>query len=261
MTRSTCASPPRPLDLGIVQGFTTAVTNVTGVLRVDLRLTGAGEDPHAEGIVDIQGGGFAVPATGVSYSGLQTSVAVSPDRLTIPNLQIVDEEGEKMTITGSLGVHAREVGAVDLTITSSNFELIDNELGDGGVESNLKVTGELRRPKIEGEVKLQAARLEVDKILALFYDPYSVNAMPDVVSADQTTQNSRGAEDATSRALSNAQSGGCRQPAGSSGRRTCPDVGCSRRCSCRSTFASRRTSCCVARAFVRGGRPAPRSAT
>ena len=56
-----------------------------------------------------------------------------------------------MTITGSLGVHAREVGAVDLTITSSNFELIDNELGKGGVESNLKVTGELRRPKIEGE--------------------------------------------------------------------------------------------------------------
>ena len=195
-----------PLDLGIVQGFTTAVTDVTGILRVDLRLTGAGEDPHAEGIIDIQGGGFAVPATGVSYSGLQTSLAVSPDRLMIPKLQIVDEEGESMTISGSLGVHAREVGAVDVTITSRNFELIDNELGNGGVESNLKVTGELRRPKIEGEVKLQAARLEVDKILALFYDPYSVNAMPDVAAADQTTQNSRGAEDATNRALLNAQS-------------------------------------------------------
>ncbi len=196
-----------PLDLGIVQGFTTAVTDVTGILRVDLRLTGAGEDPHAEGIIDIQGGGFAVPATGVSYSGLQTSLAVSPDRLMIPKLQIVDEEGEKHDDQPGLSActHARWALSTSRSLRS-NFELIDNELGNGGVESNLKVTGELRRPKIEGEVKLQAARLEVDKILALFYDPYSVNAMPDVVSADQTTQNSRGAEDATNRALSNAQS-------------------------------------------------------
>ena len=59
-----------PLSLGIIQGFTTAVSDVTGQLVVDVRLTGAGEDPHVEGIVDIQGGGFAVPLTGVSYSGL-----------------------------------------------------------------------------------------------------------------------------------------------------------------------------------------------
>jgi autotransporter translocation and assembly factor TamB len=195
-----------PLELGLIQGFTTAVTDVTGVLRLDLRLTGAGEDPHAEGIIDIRGGAFAVPATGVSYSGLDTSISVSPDGLTIPNLQIVDEKGERMTITGTLGLHAREVGAVDVTVTSRNFELLDNELGDVGVETNLKVTGELRRPKIEGDVKLQAARVEVDKILALFYDPYSVNAIPDVVSAEQTVEGGRSAEDATNRALSNSKS-------------------------------------------------------
>jgi autotransporter translocation and assembly factor TamB len=118
---------------------------------------------------------------------------------------VVDEEGERMTITGSLGVHSREVGVVDVTITSRNFELLDNELGDVGVETNLKITGELRRPKIEGDVKLQAARLEVDKILALFYDPYSVNAMPDVVSAEGTAAGSRSAEDATKVALSNSK--------------------------------------------------------
>jgi autotransporter translocation and assembly factor TamB len=192
-----------PLNLGIVQGFTTAVTNVTGVLRMDVRLTGAGEDPHVEGIIDIQGGGFAVPATGVSYSGLDTSVALSPDRITIPTLRIVDEEGEQMTISGSLGVHAREMGAVNVTVTSRNFELIDNELGDVGVETNLKITGELRRPRVEGEAKLQSARLEVDKILALFYDPYSVSALPDI-AADRTAEGAS-AEDATRQALAKAE--------------------------------------------------------
>jgi hypothetical protein len=194
-----------PVDLGVIQGFTTAVTNVTGVVSVDVRLSGAGEDPHAEGIIDIRGGSFEVPATGVSYTGLDTSIAVSPDGLTIPNLQIHDEEGELMTITGTLGLHARDVGAVDVTIKSGNFELIHNELGNMAVETNLKVTGELRRPRVEGDVRPQAARLEVDKILALFYDPYAVTAMPDVVSADRTAEHSRSAEEATARALSGAQ--------------------------------------------------------
>ncbi len=186
-----------PLSLGIIQGFTTAVTDVTGQVVVDVRLTGAGEDPHVEGIVDIQGGGFAVPLTGVSYTGLSTSIALTPDRITIPNLQIVDEEGERLTISGSLGVHARQVGAVDVTVQSRNFELIDNELGDVGVETDIKVTGELRRPQIVGNVKLQSARLEVDKILAMFYDPYAVTAMPDKAAPSTAPASSIGAEEAT----------------------------------------------------------------
>jgi translocation and assembly module TamB len=94
---------------------------------------------------------------------------------------------------------------VDVTISSRNFELIDNELGDVGVETSLKVTGELRRPKIVGDVKLQTARLEVDRLLALFYDPYSVSAMPEVVSAERTAEGSASAEDATRQALASAQ--------------------------------------------------------
>jgi autotransporter translocation and assembly factor TamB len=202
-----------PLNLGIIQGFMTAVTSVTGVLRVDVRLTGAGEDPHVEGIVDISGGAFAVPATGVSYSGLNTSIALSPDAVTIPNLQIADGKGQTLTINGSLGVHAREVGAVDVTVSSQNFKVIDNELGNVGVETNLKITGQLRRPKIEGDARLQSARLEIDKILALFYDPYSMNAIPDVLSAERTAEASPSAEAATRQALTKAETSAA-QPGG-----------------------------------------------
>ncbi|MEO7275537.1 MAG: translocation/assembly module TamB domain-containing protein, partial [Vicinamibacterales bacterium] len=203
-----------PLSLGIIQGFTSAIADVTGQVIVDVRLTGAGEDPHVEGIIDIQGGGFAVPLTGVSYTGLSTSIALAPERITIPNLQIVDEEGERLTISGSLGVHSRQVGAVDVTVRSRNFELIDNELGDVGVETDIKLTGELRRPQIVGSVKLQAARLEVDKILALFYDPYAVTAIPDEAAPSTAPVSSTGAEEATRQSLSRASAGSMPSAAG-----------------------------------------------
>ena len=98
----------------MIQGFTTAVTNVTGVLRVDVRLSGAGEDPHVEGIVDVSGGAFEVPSSGVAYSRPQHEHRPEPRLHHHPELVVTDEEGETLNINGTLGVHAREVGAVDL---------------------------------------------------------------------------------------------------------------------------------------------------
>ena len=34
------------IDLGIVQGFTTLLTDVTGTMQADVRVTGSGRDPH-----------------------------------------------------------------------------------------------------------------------------------------------------------------------------------------------------------------------
>ena len=47
----------------------------------------------------------------------------------------------------------------------------------------------------------------MDKILALFYDPYAVTAMPDVAAPSTAAASSAGAEDATRQALSRAGDG------------------------------------------------------
>ncbi|HEX2461994.1 MAG TPA: hypothetical protein VHJ58_17740, partial [Vicinamibacterales bacterium] len=59
-----------PIDLGVVQGFTSYVTNVTGVLQAQVKVTGTGRDPHFEGIVDVRGGAFTIPDLGTTYTGL-----------------------------------------------------------------------------------------------------------------------------------------------------------------------------------------------
>lgn len=197
----------KELNLGVVQGFTTQVTNVLGTLEADVTITGSGRDPHLGGFVEVRNGSFAVPAGGVSFSGLDTRIDLEPDVVRIRRFEILDENGEQMAIEGQLAVHARQVGAVDVTIESNNFELVDNELGDIGVDSRLKLTGQLSRPRVEGSVSIQAGRLEVDRILQLFYDPYSVDAMPEVVSAEREVAGSGSAEEATRLALARASAG------------------------------------------------------
>ena len=120
----------------------------------------------------------------------------------VPRFQILDQHGKTMTIVGELAVHQRQAGAVNISIDSDDFKLFDNELGDLHIESHLKLTGDVRKPKLEGEVRADAARVEIDKVLLAFATPYAEEALPDVVSADQgTAASTKGADETTKQAL------------------------------------------------------------
>jgi translocation and assembly module TamB len=192
------------LNLGILQGLTTHLTDVGGILQADIRVTGSGRDPHFIGFVEIRDGAFTVPRVGTAFAGLDTRIDLEEDVVRLRRFEILDENGEQLVISGQLATHERTVGAVDLTIESSNFEIVDNELGDIGIGTQLKVTGQLSRPRIEGEIRLATGRLEVDRILTLFYDPYRVDTLPEVVSAERTAVSSAGATEATRQALAGA---------------------------------------------------------
>ena len=192
------------LSLAVVQGLTDRVTNVTGTLEADVHVTGSGEDPHVQGFVDVKNGGFSVPAAGGTFRGLTTRVEFQPDVVKIPEFRLLDHHGEQLRVAGQLAVHSKQVGAVNVSIDSDNFEVLDNELGDVQLQTALKITGELRRPRLEGSVNVDAGRLEVDRILELTYNPYSVESMPDVVSAERAVEGAGSAEGATQEALSKA---------------------------------------------------------
>jgi len=204
------------MNLAVIQGFTDLVANVTGTLQADVRVTGSGADPHVVGFVDIRNGAFGVPLGGVSYTGLDTRIDLTPDAVRLKEFQILDEHGEALRVSGELGVHQRQIGTVNVTIESQNFEIVDNELGDVGIDSKLTITGEIRRPKVAGEVRLEAARVEIDRLLEYFYDPYATEAIPEVVSAERTVEGSGSAREATQGALKKAQAsaatGGERAP-------------------------------------------------
>jgi translocation and assembly module TamB len=193
------------LNLAVLQGVTSQLTNVTGTLEADIHVGGSGQDPHLRGFVDIKNGGFGVPASGGTFTGLTTRIDLEPERMRIQQFQLLDHHGEKLTIAGELAVHERQVGGVNITIDSDNFELLDNELGDIQVQAALKVTGEIRRPRVQGDVRLDSARVEVDRVLELFYSPYAMEALPEVVSAERKIDGSGSAEEATRSALSSAQ--------------------------------------------------------
>jgi hypothetical protein len=153
------------IDLGVVQGFTSYLTNVTGVVQANVHVTGSGTDPHLDGAIDIRGGAFALPDLGTNYTGLDTRLELKPEGLTIQEFKILDNRGFPMTVGGTLAAHAGEVGAVNVTIDTDRFEVIDNELADLKLNSELRITGELRKPKLEGTIAVENGTIHVERLL------------------------------------------------------------------------------------------------
>src|SRR5690606_3777597 len=102
------------------------------------------------GTVAIRGGSFEVPDLGTKYTGLDTQIGLTPEGLAIQEFKILDERGFPMTIGGTLALHARSVGAVDVSLRSEKFEVIDNRLADVKLNTDIRVTGEVRKPRVEG---------------------------------------------------------------------------------------------------------------
>ncbi|MGE5361921.1 MAG: translocation/assembly module TamB domain-containing protein, partial [Bacteroidales bacterium] len=155
------------LDLGLVQGFTTALQNATGTARVNLRVTGTVADPHMNGGLDISNGGFKVVPTGVIYSNLNSHVALQPDRITVQSLTIDDNHKATLTVSGDLALHERQLGGVNLTMRGQDFKVVDNELGNARINSDVRVGGELRSPRITGTLAINTGTINIDKVLDL----------------------------------------------------------------------------------------------
>jgi translocation and assembly module TamB len=159
-----------PIDLGLVQGFTTALTNVKGTLQANVDITGSASDPHPEGTVSLANGSLTVPETGVAYTNLQGQVDLLPDKVHITNISVLDNHQAALSITGDLAVHENEVGAVLLNVTARDFKVIDNKMGNVRVNSDIQIGGELRSPRVEGDLSVETGSINLDEIIALVSD-------------------------------------------------------------------------------------------
>ena len=159
-----------PIDLGLVQGFTTALTEVTGTMQAKIDITGSAADPHANGVVSIDKAAFLVASTGVNYSNLQGKIDLQEDKVHIEHIYVLDNHQSSLSVTGDLAVHQRAVGGVQLYITAEDFKVIDNKLGNVRLNSNVEIGGELRSPRIIGDLGVSTGRVNLDPILALVGD-------------------------------------------------------------------------------------------
>ncbi|HJZ72169.1 MAG TPA: translocation/assembly module TamB domain-containing protein [Vicinamibacterales bacterium] len=160
-----------PIDLGLVQGFTTALTDVTGTLQAKLDVSGTADDPRPAGEVTIGNAAFTVVPNGVSYTNLDGRIEIQPEQVHIDSIKVLDNHKSPLTITGDLAMRERRIGGVSIAVTADDFKVLDNKMGNVRIRSDMRLTGELRAPRVEGDLGLTTGRIDLDRIMAQVQDP------------------------------------------------------------------------------------------
>jgi autotransporter translocation and assembly factor TamB len=146
-------------------------------MQANFKVTGSGYDPHLDGAIEVHNGAFALPDLGTTYTGLDTRIDLKPDAVSISEMKIVDNHGSPLTIGGNLAVHERNVGGVNIALKSEDFKVIDNKSGNLRLSTDVRVTGELRKPKVEGSINVTTGQLNVADILQqVTAKPYATEA-------------------------------------------------------------------------------------
>jgi autotransporter translocation and assembly factor TamB len=166
-----------PIDIALFQPATTQLTKLVGQFSADVRVRGTLESPRVNGLVESTNGGFSVVATGVTYTNAIARLMFEGDRLLVERFELSDDGLDKLVAIGELGIERRSIGQMNMQISSDQFKVLDNQFGDMQIDSDVRVTGEVAKPIVTGEITTRPARLEVDQILdQLSRSAYSTEA-------------------------------------------------------------------------------------
>ena len=144
------------IDLSVLAAATDQLESVTGRLTVDMRLTGPGFSPRAEGIVAVEQGAFTMTSTGAPYTGVTMQAHLDGNDVRIAQLRMLDDDQHVLEGAGNLRLEERSVRDIEFTLKATDFEVLDNELGELAVDSSLNVSGTVLAPKVEGLVQVRS---------------------------------------------------------------------------------------------------------
>jgi translocation and assembly module TamB len=150
-----------------VQGFTTSLTNVTGTLEAHVHVVGSASDPQPNGTITVQNAAFTFVPNGVPYTQLDGKIELQPDRVHIDQIRVLDNQRKPLTLTGDLAIHEFQVGGLSIAVNAADFKVIDNEMGNVRINSNLRLTGQPTAPRLEGDLGVTTGVINLDPILNL----------------------------------------------------------------------------------------------
>jgi translocation-and-assembly-module (TAM) inner membrane subunit TamB-like protein len=167
------------VDLGLLEGLTTVVSNVGGTINLDVDVVGTTKDPHFDGRVDVANASFLVVDSGSKYRNGRLAAQLSTDRVTVETLHLEDSAGHPLDVQGSLGTHELRVGDLAIHGVARQFEVLRNEYGRLAVDATVDLNGQFEMPRLSGRITISGGELNVDRILdRTLLQPYSTQAAP-----------------------------------------------------------------------------------
>jgi hypothetical protein len=150
------------LQMASIQAFTFgAVTQSTGFLNGKLDIQGTAVKPNLNGKLKFNNVATNVVALNSKFQLINDSVLFETDKITFNTFKFKDENENDLVIDGIVKTDNLTNLGFDLTVKADNFRAVnstskDNDLyyGELYLDNNLKITGDVESPNVQGTVKI-----------------------------------------------------------------------------------------------------------
>jgi translocation and assembly module TamB len=170
------------VDLGLIEGLTGVVRDVTGGVELNLSVVGTSHEPRFTGVVALSGARFAVTATGARYRRGEGIIDLTRDRIAVRGFRIEDSGARILEITGSVGTSELQLQDLALEVAARGLEVLRNAYGTMSADARLTLRGRLEAPEVAGTVTVTGGQLRADRILdRVLFQPYALEGAAEAV--------------------------------------------------------------------------------
>ncbi len=150
------------LNVKSIQGFSFGnITESTGFLNGDLKITGTTESPKIIGDLKFNEVGFKVKQLNAKFKSMNDNITFTENLISLDNFIIKDEKNNDLTINGTINSQNLTNVGFNLKVNADNFKAInskakDNDLyyGELYLDNNLTIKGTMESPVVEGDIKI-----------------------------------------------------------------------------------------------------------
>jgi TamB, inner membrane protein subunit of TAM complex len=150
------------LNVKSIQGFSFGnITESTGYLNGDLKITGTTESPKIIGELKFNDVGFKVKQLNAKFKSMNDNITFTENLISLDNFIIKDEKNNDLSINGTINSQNLTNVGFNLKVDADNFKALnskakDNDLyyGELYLDNHLTIKGTMESPVVEGDIKI-----------------------------------------------------------------------------------------------------------
>lgn len=150
------------LNLKSVQGFSMDnVKDGTGYFNGKFNITGGTNNPKLAGELKFNDIAFKATKLNAKFKSMNDKMVFTGDEIMLNNFTIKDEKGNDLVLNGKLNNADYANLGFDMTVKADNFKAVNSTAKDNDtfygqlfLDNNLKVTGNMNSPVVEGTIKI-----------------------------------------------------------------------------------------------------------
>ena len=150
------------LNLKSIQGFTMGnLTEGSGFLSGKFKIKGTSKEPKIIGDLQFNDIAFRVKELNTHFKSMNDKMAINEKEITLNKFSISDDENNILIVDGKMTTTNYTDYGLNLNVNAENFKALnskakDNDLyyGELYLDTRLKVNGDLNKPIIDGNIKI-----------------------------------------------------------------------------------------------------------